>query len=87
MSCRCRLGLRLYAHCVGASNKPRLTVTSHDLNDGSLVVSDTGNNCLRCIHPNTKSKVEGGTGTMHVSAGSVCLSVRHTNTTKCQCVF
>jgi glycerol-3-phosphate dehydrogenase len=31
------LGHRLYAHCVGASNKPRLTVTTHDLDDGSLV--------------------------------------------------
>lgn len=34
---RHRLGLRLYAHCVGTSNKPRLTVTTHDLEDGSLV--------------------------------------------------
>lgn len=34
---RHRLGHRLYAHCIGASNKPRLTVTTHDLPDGSLV--------------------------------------------------
>ena len=34
---RHQLGHRLYAHCIGASNKPRLTVTSHDLDDGSLV--------------------------------------------------
>ena len=32
-----RLGHRLYAHCVGTSNKPRLTVTTHDMKDGSLV--------------------------------------------------
>ncbi|MFP1677754.1 FAD-dependent oxidoreductase [Alloalcanivorax sp. C16-2] len=32
-----RLGHRLYAHCVGASNKPRLTVTTHELPDGDLV--------------------------------------------------
>ncbi|MBM7332985.1 MAG: FAD-dependent oxidoreductase [Alcanivorax sp.] len=32
-----RLGHRLYAHCIGASNKPRLTVTTHDLPDGDLV--------------------------------------------------
>ena len=32
-----RLGHRLYAHCVGTSNKPRLTVTTHDMEDGSLV--------------------------------------------------
>lgn len=31
------LGHRLYAHCVGTSNKPRLTITTHDLPDGSLV--------------------------------------------------
>ena len=29
--------LRFYAHCLGASNKPRLTITTHDLPDGSLV--------------------------------------------------
>lgn len=34
---RHRLGHKLYAHCVGASNKPRLTVTTHPLDDGSLV--------------------------------------------------
>ena len=34
---RHRLGHRLYAHCVGTSNKPRLTVTTHDMPDGSLV--------------------------------------------------
>jgi glycerol-3-phosphate dehydrogenase len=34
---RHRLGHRLYAHCIGASNKPRLTVTTHDLADGSLL--------------------------------------------------
>ena len=28
---------RLYAHCIGASNKPRLTITTHDLPDGSLI--------------------------------------------------
>ena len=32
-----RLGHRLYAHCVGTSNKPRLTVTTHDMKDDSLV--------------------------------------------------
>jgi len=32
-----RLGHRLYAHCVGTSNKPRLTVTTHDMDDGDLV--------------------------------------------------
>lgn len=31
------LGHRLYAHCVGTSNKPRLTVTTHDLPDGDLL--------------------------------------------------
>ncbi|WP_101674724.1 FAD-dependent oxidoreductase [Alloalcanivorax mobilis] len=31
------LGHRLYAHCVGTSNKPRLTVTSHEMPDGDLV--------------------------------------------------
>ncbi len=34
---RHRLGHSLYAHCVGASSKPRLTVTTHPLPDGSLV--------------------------------------------------
>lgn len=34
---RHRLPHRLYAHCIGASNKPRLTVTTHPLEDGSLV--------------------------------------------------
>lgn len=34
---RHRLGHRLYAHCIGASNKPRLTVTTHDLGDGSVI--------------------------------------------------
>lgn len=34
---RHRLGHRFYAHCIGASNKPRLTVTTHELPDGSLV--------------------------------------------------
>lgn len=34
---RHRMPHRLYAHCIGASNKPRLTVTTHDLGDGSLV--------------------------------------------------
>ena len=34
---RHRLGHKLYAHCIGASNKPRLTVTTHPLPDGSLV--------------------------------------------------
>ena len=34
---RHRLPHRLYAHCIGASNKPRLTVTTHDLPDGSLI--------------------------------------------------
>ena len=28
---------RLYAHCIGHGSKPRLTVTTHDLPDGSLV--------------------------------------------------
>lgn len=37
MLLRHRLPHRLYAHCIGASNKPRLTVTTHDLPDGSLV--------------------------------------------------
>ncbi len=32
-----RLGHRLYAHCVGTSNKPRLTVTTHDMDDGDVV--------------------------------------------------
>lgn len=32
-----RLGHRLYAHCVGTSNKPVLTVTTHDCPDGSIV--------------------------------------------------
>ena len=32
-----REDLRFYAHCLGASNKPRLTITTHDLPDGSLV--------------------------------------------------
>ncbi|EKF76020.1 FAD-binding oxidoreductase [Alcanivorax hongdengensis A-11-3] len=31
------LGHRLYAHCVGTSNKPVLTVTTHDCPDGKLV--------------------------------------------------
>ncbi|MDX1802867.1 MAG: FAD-dependent oxidoreductase [Alcanivorax sp.] len=31
------LGHRLYAHCVGTSNKPVLTVTSHDAPDGQVV--------------------------------------------------
>lgn len=34
---RHRMPHRLYAHCLGASNKPRLTVTTHPLEDGSLV--------------------------------------------------
>lgn len=34
---RHRLPHRLYAHCIGASNKPRLTVTTHPLNEGSLI--------------------------------------------------
>lgn len=29
--------LPLYAHCIGASNKPRLTITSHPLPDGRMV--------------------------------------------------
>lgn len=32
-----RLGHQLYAHCVGASNKPRLTITTHPSADGALV--------------------------------------------------
>lgn len=32
-----RLGHRLYAHCVGTSNKPRLTVTTHGMDDGDVV--------------------------------------------------
>lgn len=32
-----RLGHRLYAHCIGTSNKPRLTVTTHELPNGDLV--------------------------------------------------
>ncbi|MCG8393638.1 MAG: FAD-dependent oxidoreductase, partial [Pseudomonadales bacterium] len=31
------LGHRLYAHCVGTSNKPVLTVTTHDCPDGKVV--------------------------------------------------
>lgn len=31
------LGHRLYAHCVGTSNKPVLTVTTHDCPDGNVV--------------------------------------------------
>ncbi|MDF1782473.1 MAG: FAD-dependent oxidoreductase [Alcanivoracaceae bacterium] len=31
------LGHRLYAHCIGASNKPRLTITTHDATNGDLV--------------------------------------------------
>lgn len=31
------LGHRLYAHCVGTSNKPRLTVTTHEMPDGDLL--------------------------------------------------
>ncbi len=31
------LGHRLYAHCVGTSNKPVLTVTTHDCPDGQVV--------------------------------------------------
>ena len=31
------LGHRLYAHCVGTSNKPGLTVTTHDCPDGKVV--------------------------------------------------
>lgn len=37
MLVRHRLPHRLYAHCLGQSNKPRLTVTTHELPDGSLV--------------------------------------------------
>lgn len=37
MLVRHRLPHRLYAHCIGQSSKPRLTVTTHDLPDGSLV--------------------------------------------------
>lgn len=37
MLLRHRLPHRLYAHCVGHGSKPRLTVTTHDLPDGSLV--------------------------------------------------
>ncbi len=32
-----RMPHRLYAHCIGASNKPRLTVTTHEQPDGALV--------------------------------------------------
>lgn len=32
-----RLPHRFYAHCIGASNKPRLTITTHAQPDGSLV--------------------------------------------------
>ncbi len=31
------LGHRLYAHCIGTGSKPRLTVTSHALDDGEIV--------------------------------------------------
>jgi glycerol-3-phosphate dehydrogenase len=37
MLIRHNLPHRLYAHCLGQSSKPRLTVTTHDLPDGSLV--------------------------------------------------
>lgn len=32
-----KLGHRLYAHCIGTSNKPRLTITTHDTDGGELV--------------------------------------------------
>ncbi len=34
---RHRLGHALYAHCIGASNKPRLTITTHPLEDGACI--------------------------------------------------
>lgn len=37
MLLRHRLAHRLYAHCIGHGSKPRLTVTTHDLPDGSLI--------------------------------------------------
>ena len=37
MLLRHRLPYRLYAHCIGHGSKPRLTVTTHELPDGSLL--------------------------------------------------
>lgn len=50
----------LYAHCIGASNKPRLTVTTHALADGSCVWYLGGDIAERGVAMNAAQLIDAG---------------------------
>lgn len=55
-----RFGHRLYAHCIGASNKPRLTVTSHPTPDGEVVWYLGGDLAERGVEMSPQQLIEAG---------------------------
>jgi len=57
---RHRLGHALYAHCIGASNKPRLTVTTHPLEDGSCIWYLGGDIAERGVDMSEADLIEAG---------------------------
>lgn len=53
-------GHRLYAHCIGASNKPRLTITSHSAPDGDVVWYLGGDLAERGVDMNEQELIRAG---------------------------
>lgn len=62
---RHRLGHRLYAHCIGASNKPRLTVTSHPTADGDTVWYLGGDLAERGVEMTPERLIDAGRRELH----------------------
>lgn len=54
------LGHRLYAHCVGTSNKPVLTVTTHDCPDGKVVWYLGGDLAEQGVHRSDEEQLAAG---------------------------